>query len=97
MDDAMTVAVCSKCGTLKFGAFFPCGSCHARPTNDHEFVVSFACSDHYLDRTKLEEIGSYIRHNGEPPEMIPEAYDLLHNLMVEAKTCLKMNREFGDW
>ena len=92
----MTVAVCSSCGQLKYGAFYPCGRCHARPTNDHEFVVSLACSDHFLDREKLEEIGEYIRNNGEPPEMNPEAYELLHNLVIEAKTSLEMNRMFDD-
>ncbi len=91
----MTVAVCTNCGTLKYGAFSPCEECHARPTTNDEFVRSFAFSDRYLDRATMDEVSEYVRKNGEPPEMTPEAYSLIHKLVVEAKTALRMERMFS--
>jgi hypothetical protein len=91
----ITVAVCTSCGTLKYGAFSYCPDCNARPTNDHEFVQSFAFSDRYLDRATLEEVGDIIRSTGEPPEMTKAAYDFISKLVVEAKTSLRMNAMFA--
>lgn len=92
----ITVAVCTNCGTLKYGAFYPCPDCNVRPTNDHEFVQSFAFSNRYLDRATLEEVGDIIRNTGEPPEMTKEAYDMISKLVVEAKIALRMAAMFAD-
>ncbi len=92
----ITVAACTSCGSLKYGAFYPCPECGERPTNDHEFVQSFAFSDRYLDRASLEEVSDIIRSTGEPPEMTKEAYDLISKLVVEAKTSLRMNAMFDE-
>ena len=44
----------------------------------------------------MEEVSEFIRKNGEPPEMTPEAYVLIHKLVVEANTALRMDRLFTN-
>ena len=43
----------------------------------------------------MEEVSEYIRENGVPPEMTPEAYSLIHKLVVEAKTATRMEWMFS--
>lgn len=93
----MTIAVCITCGELKYGAFFPCGSCHVRPKNDHELVQSFAFSERYLDDETLEKVSEIIRTTGKPPEMTETAYALLSKFVVEAKTSLRMDERFAQF
>ena len=92
----ITVAVCTSCGSLKYGAFSRCPECNVRPTNDHEFVQSFAFCDRYLDMAALEEVGDIIRTTGEPPQMTKEAHDFFSKLVFEAKTSLRMNAMFDE-
>ena len=56
----MTVAVCFKCGSFKFGAFNPCPDCGALPENDDDRAVSFALTDHFGNRQELEVIAKQI-------------------------------------
>jgi hypothetical protein len=57
----MTMAVCFKCGVIKFGAFCPCQECAATPATEDEVALSLAMTDHYFDRETLERIGADIR------------------------------------
>lgn len=62
----MTVAVCFKCGAIKFGAFLPCKGCGARPRSDDEVVVSVWMSDHHFSRAELDRMGAELAA-GRPP------------------------------
>ena len=53
----MTVAICWKCGEVKWGAFNPCPKCKAAPTGEDDMAVSLALTDHYFDKAALERMG----------------------------------------
>ncbi len=61
----MTMAVCFKCGTIKFGAFCPCQVCQAMPANEDDLAISLTMTDHYFDMPTLEQMGATIR-DGKP-------------------------------
>jgi hypothetical protein len=61
----MTMAVCFKCGAMKFGAFCPCQECQALPANEDDLAISLAMTDHYFDMPTLEQMGATIR-DGKP-------------------------------
>jgi len=67
----MTMAVCFKCGELKFGAFAPCQSCGVTPSSDDDLVFSIAMTDHYHSVADLKEMGQRIQ-DGHPPELSDE-------------------------
>ena len=73
----MTLAVCFKCGHLKFGSFCPCDECAERPRTEHELIISMAMSDHFLDRSTLEQIGqsSVGPVNGQGPDTLRAVKD----------------------
>jgi hypothetical protein len=56
----MTIAVCFKCGSFKFGSLCSCDNCLAVPISENEIARSLVMSDHYFDQTTLEEIGGRI-------------------------------------
>ena len=72
----MTIAVCFRCGTLKFGAFCPCGECTAVPQTEDELALSLAMTDHYFDTPTLDQMGASIR-DGKPPHLSPETREHL--------------------
>ena len=55
----MTIAICQKCGTEKFGAVTTCPSCGYCPMNgtDRDIVLSILFSDHYMDHKSLRDLG----------------------------------------
>jgi hypothetical protein len=67
----VTIAVCFRCGNLKFGAFCPCPDCSALPQNEDELVLSLAMTDHYFDRPTLERMGAAVKE-GKPPHLSSE-------------------------
>src|SRR5262245_20199842 len=67
----MTMAVCFKCGVIKFGAFVPCPECSATPRTENDFVLSLLMTDHYFDMPTLEKMGAEVR-NGNPPQIDPQ-------------------------
>jgi hypothetical protein len=87
----MTEAVCFKCGVLKWGAFNLCKNCGARPTSDDDLMVSLACTDHYFERSKLEEIGQAIKA-GHAPELDPATREKLIPEIGEAKRLMGLDR-----
>jgi hypothetical protein len=92
----MTMAVCYKCGDIKFGAFVPCPKCNAFPGNEDDLALSLAMTDHYFDMPTLEKMGEAIK-NGQPPQLDPETHqqlvaDLRSSGMVE-----KMRAMSRDW
>jgi len=87
----MTEAVCFKCGALKWGAFTNCKNCGARPTSDDDLMVSLACTDHYFDHSKLEQIGRDIRA-GHAVQLDPATREKLIPEIREAKVLLGIHR-----
>lgn len=69
----MTMAVCFKCGVIKFGAFVPCPQCSATPKTEDDLVLSLAMTDHYFDMPTLEQMGAAVR-DGNPPHLDPQTY-----------------------
>ena len=67
----MTMAVCFKCGKIKFGAFVPCPVCASFPQTEDELALSMAMTDHYFDMPTLEQMGAAVR-DGDPPHLDPE-------------------------
>lgn len=52
----MTLAVCLKCRTPKFGAFITCKKCGYAPLTDEEQMASISYSDHCLSVGDLAEL-----------------------------------------
>lgn len=87
----MTLAVCFKCGQMKWGAFNHCGQCQARPRTDDELALSLAFTDHYFDRDTLQQIGSGIMSGSTP--QLPDAWKAkLAPGVQEAKVMLGIDR-----
>ena len=62
------MAVCFKCGVIKFGAFVPCPECSAAPQTEDDLALSLAMTDHYFDMPTLEQMGAAVR-DGHPPHL----------------------------
>jgi hypothetical protein len=86
----MTVAVCFKCGIIKFGAFVPCPDCSAAPQTEDDLVLSLAMTDHYFDRPTLEQMGAAVRE-GKPPHLDPQT----HAQMIEMIRSTGLLAELG--
>jgi hypothetical protein len=65
------MAVCFKCGTIKFGAFVPCPECSSFPQTEEELALSLAMTDHYFDMATLKSMGQSVRE-GKPPNLDPK-------------------------
>ncbi len=50
----MTIAVCTKCGEFKYGAFNPCPACGRLPVEKGELALSMALTDHFFNTYELE-------------------------------------------
>lgn len=68
----MTVAVCFRCGEMKYGALNPCEKCGEKPQAENDFVVSLALTDHYLNATVLQEASVKIK-KGEQIRLDPQS------------------------
>lgn len=66
----MTVAVCWKCGEMKWGAFNACPKCKAAPSSEDDMAISLAMSDHYFDKPTMEQMGADIAA-GKPLQLDP--------------------------
>lgn len=67
----MTVAVCFKCGEIKFGAWVPCKNCGAEPRTEDDYAVSVVMSDHYQLPENLKQLRDDIAQ-GKRPVLPPE-------------------------
>jgi hypothetical protein len=56
----MTVAICFKCGAMKFGAFTPCEKCNAVPEKKDDFKQSILLTSHYFQNERLKDLGAKI-------------------------------------
>ena len=61
----MTVAICIKCGSFKFGAFCTCEICSAHPETEDELALSLIMTDHFHSRQALEHFGKSIASGSE--------------------------------
>jgi hypothetical protein len=76
----MTMAICFKCGKMKFGAFTQCPECNGEPKTDDELVVSLVMTDHIYNGEEMELLGENIK-KGIKPEIAPEFYKGLLNVI----------------
>ncbi|MEO6753331.1 MAG: hypothetical protein ABIP85_16255 [Chthoniobacteraceae bacterium] len=70
----MTVAVCLKCGSFKFGSFNPCEKCGALPDTEDDYALSVIYSSHFFPHEELEDIGKQIasgKRAALKPDMLP--------------------------
>ena len=67
----MTVAVCYKCGSMKFGAFNACPECEAVPVTEDDYAMSLAMTEHYFPKDELKKMGTLVA-NGEELHIDPE-------------------------
>jgi hypothetical protein len=67
----MTIAVCVKCGSMKFGAYTRCQACNQYPETDDERLYSLVFTDHYLTVEKLKEISQSMLDGAPRPSLPP--------------------------
>jgi hypothetical protein len=51
----MTIAVCSSCGKIKFGAWTPCSECDHDPETLEDMAKSLMLSDNFYSQEELEQ------------------------------------------
>jgi hypothetical protein len=54
----MTTALCTGCGSIKFGAWLACKTCGVSSTGDHNLDIFM--SDHYLDEKSLAFLAAVV-------------------------------------
>ena len=79
----MTMAVCYKCGEIKFGAFCPCDKCGEKPETEDDLIISLAMTDHQFDMATLEKISETIKKYGLPPDIPAEEKEQIRELFRE--------------
>jgi hypothetical protein len=91
----MTMAVCFKCGEIKFGAFCPCSKCASAPRSEDDLALSLAMTDHYFDMPALEQMGKRIK-SGEGVSLHPETYQQLIALIRSGGIMEKLEEVVGE-
>ena len=87
----MTMAVCFKCGVIKFGAFVPCPECSSAPQTEDELALALAMTDHYFDMPTLEQMGAAVR-DGNPPHLNPQTHAQLIETIRSSGMLAKLAR-----
>jgi hypothetical protein len=67
----MTIAICLKCGGIKFGALTACHRCGLGPETRAELAQSIALTDRQYSIDELKQIGTEIAKSGKIP-VLPE-------------------------
>ena len=78
----MTVAICFKCGTEKFGALTQCGACKATPRAKSDLALSLVLSEHHSSKTQLEVLAHEIRSHLKltvPEALLRQAHEALND------------------
>jgi hypothetical protein len=57
----MTMAVCTNCGDIKWGALTRCTRCGFEPTEETDVAKAMVLTDHFLSQEELERIGSRLK------------------------------------
>jgi hypothetical protein len=70
MGRGMTLAVCVKCGSIKFGALTRCDECGLRPETEVDIAYSLAFSDHYLSGGALKTLSQQVLQGASLPSQI---------------------------
>jgi RecJ-like exonuclease len=71
----MTIAICTECGSTKFGAFSQCEDCGFTPSSDAERAKSVMMSDHHYTPFELEILSESLRTGKQinyDPEIVAE-------------------------
>lgn len=87
----MTLAICYRCGSQKFGAFVPCKACGFIPSNDYEMAYSLALTEHHLPKDVLAQIGERIKSGAESPKLDETSL----NAMLSAVRSGELTRMLG--
>lgn len=90
----MTMAVCFKCGVIKFGAFVPCPECSGFPQTEDDLALSLAMTDHYFDMPTLEQMGASVR-DGKPPHLDPATHAQLIQQLRSSGMLAQLQGLFG--
>lgn len=84
----MTMAVCIKCGALKYTAFLPCEHCNQRPTGS-DVGKALVLTDHHYTEDALHKISDMIKSGYDVFELMPEMqvaaddYQRMHERMAD--------------
>jgi hypothetical protein len=89
------MAVCFKCGVIKFGAFVPCPQCAAFPQTEDDLALSLAMTDHYFDMPTLEQMGAAVR-DGNPPHLDPKSHAQLIQQIRDSGMLARIQGMFAD-
>ena len=76
----MSIAICFKCGSTKFGPLVACQRCHAEPRTADDFALSLALSDHLSSKEQLVRYAHELRSGKDasvPLDKIIQANDAL--------------------
>jgi hypothetical protein len=88
----MTMAVCLKCGSIKFGAFCPCGECGYIPVEIEDLAKHMMLTDHYFPLDTLKQIGAVIQGG----EKVNFRNQDVEQVMASLKDLDKMQPGFTD-
>jgi hypothetical protein len=86
----MTVAVCVKCGSIKYGAFNNCQVCGVRPEIEIDLTYSLALTDRYFSVDILKQISGDMKQGAPRPSLPPEQEDYMRE---GARFCIE---RFGE-
>jgi hypothetical protein len=73
----MTMAVCVKCGSIKYGAFNHCQECGLRRETEIDLAYSFALTDHHFSVDVLRQISSDMKRGAPRPSLPPQQEDYM--------------------
>lgn len=57
----MTIAVCFKCGHIKFGALCPCDKCNTSPLSAEEKSLSMVLTEFFLKGNEMDKYSNLIK------------------------------------
>lgn len=93
----MTVAVCLKCGSFKFGSFNPCEKCGALPDTEDDYALSLIYSSHFFPDEELEDIGRQIASGKRAvlkPDMLPP--EMMRSIVEQSRRMKTMCERIAD-
>jgi hypothetical protein len=89
----MTMAVCLRCGSEKFGAFVPCADCNYTPATAEDQAKSMILTDHFLGPSSLREAASAIKTG----ETVSFPADRLRSMIERIETGPSQEEMFANW
>ena len=69
----MTLALCLKCGGVKFGSLSRCQRCEFEPQTEHDVAYSVVLSTHHFSMETLKTMGAAIALTGKIPKLAKDS------------------------